>query len=146
MLLPLEITRPVNAGIPKQRKRLCLLCLLLRGKVTFVPLRLITDHQPLVTILGEYWRTPFASPRMPRCSLFFSKCLIVCCFVPSTMDDREEEREEHLISYLQDFRQLLETVAVSALCRTPVFRGRGEQNVITVPSLCLPQPTMVIQS
>ena len=41
------------------------------------------------------------------------------------MDDREEEREEHLISYLQDFHQLLETVAVSALCMTPVFRGEG---------------------
>ena len=41
------------------------------------------------------------------------------------MDDREEEREEHLISYLQDFRQLLETVAVSTLCMTPIFRGKG---------------------
>ena len=41
------------------------------------------------------------------------------------MDDREEEREDHLISYPQDFCQLLETVAVSALCMTPVFWGKG---------------------
>ena len=59
-------------------------------------------------------------------------CLLLCAY--DYMDDREEEREEHLISYLQDFRQQLETVAVSTLCTHLFFGGGGEYNVITVDS------------
>ena len=58
--------------------------------------------------------------------------LLLCAY--DYMDDREEEREEHLISYLQDFRPQFETVAVSTLFTHLFFGGRLEYNVMIVDS------------
>ena len=97
---------------------------------------LITDHQPLVTILGTKTGVPpLAAARMQRWSLILAayqyeieyrksaehaNADALSRLVPTSVDDQEEEEEVYLISYLEELPVTARDIA-TATRKDPVL-------------------------